>query len=334
MSHKTVYAIASGKGGVGKTTTTVNLGTALAQAEADVVIVDTDLGMANLAGFISLTPTSKTLHDVLSDEIPVEDATYRITDTLCAVPSGGDLDTYAATTPEGLGDVIETLRENFEYVLLDVGAGVSHESVLPLALADAVLLVSTPEPAAITDSKKTLELTERANGSVEGLILTRTQPSEHLSPEEIAARVGLPLLGTVPEDDAVRESVYAGVPLVVNDPDSPAATAYQELASKLAGRPEQPRSVSATPESEAEAEQKGHPAGRPESREPPHTPPDGERSADHTTGAGGTDQNETEPGADHDSEDGVYEYSDPDTDADISNAITEAESTSDTDSSE
>ena len=235
MSHETVYAIASGKGGVGKTTATVNLGTALAGAGKRVAIVDVDLGMANLAGFVSLEPDSITLHDVLSGSASIESATYPLAENIVAVPSGTNLDEYAETSPERLRECLETLRERFEYVLLDVGAGVSHETVLPLGLADAVLLITTPEPAAVHDAEKTLELTDRAGGTVEGLVINRTRPESDVSYEEIAGRLETPLLGTVPDDPAVRESVYAGTPLVVHDAESPAAVAYRKLAAKLAG---------------------------------------------------------------------------------------------------
>ncbi|RQH03285.1 MinD/ParA family ATP-binding protein [Natrarchaeobius oligotrophus] len=235
MSHETVYAIASGKGGVGKTTTTVNLGTALALAGERVAIVDTDLGMANLAGFVSLTPDATTLHDVLAGDVSIEDATYRLADNIVAVPSGTDLDEYAETSPEGLREAVSELRSTYDFVFLDVGAGISHETVLPLGLADAVVVVSTPEPAAVQDSQKTVELTDRAGGDLAGLVVTRTHPDSDVSYEEIADRLGVPLLGTVPEDPTSRESVYAGTPLVVYDPDSPASDSYRRLAADLAG---------------------------------------------------------------------------------------------------
>ncbi|AEH36629.1 MinD/ParA family ATP-binding protein [Halopiger xanaduensis] len=235
MSQETVYAIASGKGGVGKTTTTVNIGTALAQAGKRVAVVDVDLGMANLAGFVSLNPDSTTLHDVLAGDAEIEDATYRLADNIVAVPSGTGLDEYAEASPEGLGDVVAELRAAYDYVFLDVGAGISHETVLPLGLADSVLVVSTPEPAAVQDSKKTIELTARAGGEVAGLVVTRTHPHSDISYEEIASRLEIPLLGTIPEDSAARESVYAGTPLVVYEPEGPAAIAYRTLAADLAG---------------------------------------------------------------------------------------------------
>ncbi|EMA33191.1 MinD/ParA family ATP-binding protein [Halobiforma nitratireducens] len=235
MSQETVYAIASGKGGVGKTTTTVNLGTALAQAGERVAVVDVDLGMANLAGFVSLSPDATTLHDVLTNDASIEDATYRLADNIVAVPSGTGLDDYAKASPEGLRDVVAELRDAYDFVFLDVGAGISHETVLPLGLADGVLIVSTPEPAAVQDSRKTIELTDRAGGAVEGLIVTRTHADSDVSYEEIAAQLDIPLMGAVPNDSSARESVYAGTPLVVYDPEGPAATAYRRIAADLAG---------------------------------------------------------------------------------------------------
>ncbi|PCR91314.1 cell division ATPase MinD [Natrinema ejinorense] len=235
MSQETVYAIASGKGGVGKTTTTVNLGTALAEAGKRVAVVDADLGMANLGGFVSLTPDSTTLHDVLAGDASVDDATYRLAENIVAVPSGTSLDDYAETSPEGLREVVADLRSRFDYVFLDVGAGVSHETVLPLGLADSVVLVSTPEPAAVHDTKKTVELTDRSGGAVAGLVLTRTRPDGDISHTEIADRLEASLLGTIPEDPAARDSVYAGTPLVVFEPHGPAAVAYRRLAAELTG---------------------------------------------------------------------------------------------------
>ena len=235
-TQETMYAIASGKGGVGKTTTTVNLGTALAGVGNRVVIVDADLGMANLAGFVSLDAEGTSLHDVLAGSASVESATYELADGIWAIPSGVGLDGYADVATENLSDVVETLRDRFDYVLLDVGAGVSHETVLPLGLADSTLLVSTTEPASIQDAAKTKDLVGRAGGQVRGVVATRTRPDDPVSPTAVAEEVGDDLLVAVPEDGTVRESVHAGTPLVVHDPKSPAAQAYRYLAARLLGR--------------------------------------------------------------------------------------------------
>ncbi|RKD98418.1 MinD/ParA family ATP-binding protein [Halopiger aswanensis] len=310
MSQETVYAIASGKGGVGKTTTTVNIGTALAQAGKRVAVVDVDLGMANLAGFVSLNPDSTTLHDVLAGDADIEDATYRLADNIVAVPSGTGLDEYAEASPEGLGDVVAELRAAYDYVFLDVGAGISHETVLPLGLADSVLVVSTPEPAAVQDSKKTIELTARAGGEVAGLVVTRTHPHSDISYEEIASRLEIPLLGTIPEDSAARESVYAGTPLVVYEPEGPAAIAYRTLAADLAGielSAPSPEAASDECETEPDAEA---------------TPTPGAAETDAGSAAGTAADAVPSDNTDNDADDQGREAA-PD---DVSSAITEAES--------
>lgn len=235
MSGGTVYSIASGKGGVGKTTTAVNLGTALSLRGTRVAIVDADLSMANLGGFVGLSTASPTIHEVLAGTASLEEATYKLSDNLVAVPGGSDLDVYADASVEELRSVVKQLRQQVDVVLLDVGAGVSHESVLPLGLADGVILVSTPEPASVRDVRKTMQLTDRANGEVEGLLVTLTREDSDVDPAKIAETLGVPLLGSIPHDPGVRESMYANTPLIVHDAESPAAVAYRSLAAALEG---------------------------------------------------------------------------------------------------
>lgn len=234
MARHTVYSVASGKGGVGKTTTTVNLGTALAGAGNRVVIVDVDLGMANLAGYVSLDPDDNvTLHEVLAGKAPIQRATYRLADDIFAVPSATALERYSETETERLDDAVAALKEAFDVVMLDVGAGVNYESVLPLGLADRVLLVTTPQPAAVRDTQKTLELVEQAGGTVKGVVVTRTRNDDPVSAEEVAEEIGVDLLGAVPEDGAIRESVREGRPVVVHSPNSLSAQAYERIAELL-----------------------------------------------------------------------------------------------------
>jgi len=236
MGDEHVFAVASGKGGVGKTTTAVNVATAIAGGGFRVAVVDADLGMANMSALVSLEPTDATLHDVLAGEAAVESATYEVARGIFAVPSGDDLDDYAQTDARGLEDVLADLRGRYDYVFLDVGAGISHETVLPLGLADGVILIATPEPAAISNVEKTIDLVERSGGEVEGLVLTRTRSTDEVDPEAVAEDLGVDFLGAVPEDAAVRGSLFDGVPLVVQDPESPASIGYRRVAARLAAR--------------------------------------------------------------------------------------------------
>ncbi|MFB6353612.1 MAG: MinD/ParA family protein [Halobacteriales archaeon] len=227
-----VIAVASGKGGVGKTTTVVNLGVVLRRADHTVALVDGDLGMANLGRLLGID-ASTTLHDVLAGEATVEEAIVEEAPGFGVLAGSGELSSYPDAEPSGLRDVLETLAADYEFVLVDTGAGMSHEDVLPLGLADRVVLVTTPEPASIGDTQKTAELADLADGTIAGLVVTMAD--DGTDGRHIARQVGVELLGVVPYDPAVRESTASATPLEALDPDGPAAAAYRELAATLSG---------------------------------------------------------------------------------------------------
>ncbi|MWV65975.1 P-loop NTPase [Halorubrum sp. JWXQ-INN 858] len=229
----TVYAVASAKGGVGKTTTTAALATVLAGAGADVVAVDADIGMANLAGALGVETGETTIHDVLAGRADPTDAVHEGPDGLRVVPGEVALDAYAAADPSGLREVVDAF-DDADYVLLDAGAGLSHDSTLPLALADRTLLVSTPERDALGDTEKTRQLTDRLGGTVAGAAITRVDPDDP-DPDVVAAVLDAPVLGRIPEDAAIRRADRAGESVVRFDPDAPASRAYRELARTLTG---------------------------------------------------------------------------------------------------
>ncbi len=225
-----VIAIASGKGGVGKTTSTVNLGVALRQRDKTVALVDADLGMANLATLLGFDPET-TIHDVLAGQAALTDALLEETDGFAVLPGGQSLMDFAAADPDELTAIIDTLAAQYEYVLIDTGAGLSYEDVSPLSLADQIILVTTPDPTAIGDTAKTLEIAKMVDADVRGLIITHTDDTTN--PTAIADRIGVELLGTVPRDQTVTESTVSGTPLQAYAPESAPAEAYQLLAGTL-----------------------------------------------------------------------------------------------------
>lgn len=237
MTDAIVYAVASGKGGVGKTTTAVNLGAGFAKAGHSVVVVDLDLGMANLGDFLEATPAGPTLHDVLAGEATLDDALSHAEPGLDVILGSEDLSDFGKADPTGFRKTLVALRDRYDVVLLDSGGGLSHDTALPIGLADSVILVSTVEEPAVQNTAKTLELAEWIDGTVAGLILTRSGGGKEADPTSIANRLDLRLIGTVPEDSTVAESARAGETLLGYDADSPAAQAYLEIVYDLLDEP-------------------------------------------------------------------------------------------------
>ncbi len=237
-----VYAVASGKGGVGKTTVAANLAAAIAELGYDVAVVDADLGMANLDTFLGLAADGPTLEDVLAGTAPVGDATYSVSDRLTVVPGGTDLDTYTQTETEELRTVVARLRERAEYVFLDIGAGISYETVLPLEVVDGVLLVTTADPAALENVETTLAVIDRAGTRPVGTVLNR-QYDDDTRPQTVTADMGVEVLGTIPAAGVVREALDAGTPVVDHAPGSSVAGAFRRLAGQFIGTDQAPTSA-------------------------------------------------------------------------------------------
>lgn len=232
------YTIASGKGGTGKTTVTANLGTALAQYGRETCIVDTDMGMANLGLVLGLGETPVTLHEVLAGKARVEDALYEGPYGLKVVPSGLSLQGFQNADPQMLKDVVRELTDRCDYLFFDAPAGIGTDAVIPLTVADEVLLVVNPEISSLVDALKVKILTEMIGGTVGGAILNRVMPGNtQMSRKKIEQTLGVPIIDTIPEDADVRRAAAARTPVVVRSPGSPSSKAFRRIAASLAGIP-------------------------------------------------------------------------------------------------
>ncbi len=231
-----VYTIASGKGGTGKTTTTLNLGTSLAMLGKKTVIVDADIGMANLGLLLGLEKSKITLHEVLSGEAEIKDAIYIGPSGLKVVPSGLSLKGFQKSNPDRLKQVISILSDGMDYVLIDAPAGISRDGIIPLAVADKVLLVVNPELSSMADALKTKTLTELLGKEVEGVILNRTELEKtEINRNKVQELLGLRVLEMIPEDANVRRAAAFKIPVVIRTPASSASIAFRRLAAKIAG---------------------------------------------------------------------------------------------------
>lgn len=221
-----VFTIAGGKGGVGKTTTAINLGVILDDAGYDVVVVDADLGMANLAAMLDIS-YENSLHEVLAEESTISQTLTEAPGGITVIPGEQSLEAFANADPGKLKKVIRTVKNTYDVVLIDTGAGLSHEATVPLGLADSVILVTTPDSVAIGDANKTGDLAKRVDGDVIGLILTRSQGVDQV--QESLSELEYDILEVIPEDNEATNAE----PLVLNAPDSPAAEAYRNLGTTL-----------------------------------------------------------------------------------------------------
>lgn len=222
-----VCTIAGGKGGVGKTTTAINTAAVFQEeGEYEAVVVDADLGVANLGEMLGVE-YDVSIHDVLAGHSTVSAALTDADSGITVLPGEQSLEAFAEADPAKLRTVLNTLQETYDLVLVDTGAGISHETTVPLGLADGVLLVTTPDEAAVGDTAKTAELANRVDGTVIGALVTRATRDTDVP--AIAAQLEPPLLGVVPADVGAA----GHEPLVANAPDSAAADAYRQLTGSL-----------------------------------------------------------------------------------------------------
>ena len=251
--HAKIMAVTSGKGGVGKTFVCANLACALARRGERVLVLDADLGLANLDVVLNLYPKI-TLHDVFTGTAKLEDAILPAPGGFSALLAGSGLVEYSRLTPEvrdKLLEVIETVAPRYDRILLDTGAGISDVVLYTVSLADDVLVVATPEPTSLTDAYATIKVlaTQQDRRCMRLLVNQATRPGEgrairgqlqqvvdrYVTPAipEPERAIKLDLLGEVPSDRSVREAVQKRQLLLELLPGCEAAKAIGSAADRL-----------------------------------------------------------------------------------------------------
>ncbi len=236
-----VYVITSGKGGVGKTTTAANLGVSLALRGNRVLVIDADIGLRNLDVVMGLE--NRVVYDLvqaIEGVCRVQQAMIRdkITSNLYLIPAAQTRDKNAITGQQ-MYDLCEGLKSEFEYILIDSPAGIEQGFRNALAPADNAILVATPEISAVRDADRVIGLVEATGLPTPELILNRVRPEmirhlDMMSTEDILSLLSVPLIGIVPEDDAIIISSNRGVP-AAHDSKLKSGQAYRRIAARLDG---------------------------------------------------------------------------------------------------
>jgi septum site-determining protein MinD len=233
--------VTSGKGGVGKTTTTANLGMALAMNGKNVCLVDADIGLRNLDIVLGLE------NRIVYDLVDIVEGTCRLKQALirdkhfqnlCLIPAAQTRD-KDAVSPEQMADLCRKLAQQFDFVLIDSPAGIEQGFRNAIAGADEVLVVTTPEVSAVRDADRIIGLVEAAEIPPPRLILNRLNPSlvqrgEMMTMADVQDILAIDLVGIVPEDSAIVAASNRGEPAALSE-TSRAGKAYREIAKRLQG---------------------------------------------------------------------------------------------------
>jgi septum site-determining protein MinD len=245
-----VIVVTSGKGGVGKTTTSAAFATGLAQSGKKTVVIDFDVGLRNLDLIMGVE--RRVVFDivnVINGEARLNQALIRDkrVDTLSILPASQTRD-KDALTKEGVQTVIDELSQDFDYILCDSPAGIEKGALLALYFADQAVVVTNPEVSSVRDSDRILGVLqskskraeEKRDPVKEHLLVTRYDPArvergEMLKLEDIQEILAIPLLGVIPESESVLKASNTGNPVIL-DAVSTAGSAYTDAVARFLGQ--------------------------------------------------------------------------------------------------
>ena len=236
----TIFVITSGKGGVGKTTTAINLGSAINALGGDVTIVDANLTTPNIGLYLGAPIAPITLNHVLRDEAAIHEAIYQHESGTKIIPSDISIRELKKINLKKLKSAIKELKNLSDYIILDSPAGLGEDALTTIDSADEIIVVTNPEIPAITDALKTIKLAEEKGKKIKGVILTRHKRQKtEMSISSIREMLEIPILGIIPEDKKMQESLALKNAIFYTHPKSKSALAYKNIARKILGLPEE-----------------------------------------------------------------------------------------------
>ncbi|HJV44305.1 MAG TPA: septum site-determining protein MinD [Bacillota bacterium] len=233
--------VTSGKGGVGKTTTSANIGTALAINGKKVCLVDGDIGLRNLDVMMGLeNRIIYDLVDVIDGQCKLQQALIKDKrfEHLFLLPAKQTKD-KSAVTVEQMDALIKELKQDFDYVIIDCPAGIEQGFKNAVSGADQAIVVTVPEPTAVRDADRVIGLLEKEKSTSPKLIINRIRygmmkQGDMLDVDDVIQQLGIEIVGVVPDDERVIKASKDGEPIVMNH-ESRAALAYRNIARRILG---------------------------------------------------------------------------------------------------
>ncbi|MBP0723885.1 septum site-determining protein MinD [Bacillus sp. RG28] len=233
--------ITSGKGGVGKTTTSANLGTALAMFGKKVCLIDTDIGLRNLDVVMGLE--NRIVYDLVdvvegrckTHQALIKDKRF---ECLYLLPAAQTSD-KTAVSPEQMKTLIDELKKEYDYILIDCPAGIEQGYKNAVAGADKAIVVTTPEVSSVRDADRIIGLLEKEDIEAPKLVINRIrshmmEAGDSLDVDDITSTLAIDLLGIVQDDESVIKATNTGEPVAMN-PNSKASLAYRNIARRVLG---------------------------------------------------------------------------------------------------
>jgi septum site-determining protein MinD len=231
-----IYAILSGKGGVGKTTLAANLGILASKLGKKTLLVDADLAAGNLGFHFGLREPQNTIHELLAGGKEFKSSIHQVSEKLDILPSGVSIKGFLRADIGKLPAVLRKISKDYEVIILDAPPGISKGTLVPLKCAEQTVIVTSPELPSIMSTMKVKAIVSMLDKSIAGLVVNRVRSSffgRRDRPSEIAKQIGIELLGAIPEGQEVRESLEAGRPIVLMKPKSAVSKALREISVRL-----------------------------------------------------------------------------------------------------
>ncbi|SFD58088.1 septum site-determining protein MinD [Lentibacillus persicus] len=233
--------VTSGKGGVGKTTTSANIGTALALMEKKVCLIDTDIGLRNLDVIMGLE--NRIIYDIVDvieercklSQAMIKDKRF---DDLALLPAAQTSDKTAVTT-EGMKKIVQELKQTYDYIIIDCPAGIEQGFQNATAAADKAIVITTPEKSSVRDADRIIGLLENENIEPPRLVINRIRNhmmknGDMLDIDDIIQILSIDLIGIVIDDDSVIKASNSGEPVALQG-NSKASVAYRNIARRILG---------------------------------------------------------------------------------------------------